>query len=92
MSGLRVNLSKSALIPISEVPNVHVLASFFGCGVAYLTSSYLGLPRGASYKSKAVWDPIIERFHKRLAGSKSKLLSRRSILTLLKSLCLEGVD
>jgi len=31
-SGLRVNLSKSALIPIGEVPNVHDLARFLGCG------------------------------------------------------------
>ena len=74
MSGLRVNLSKSALIPIGEVPNVHILACFFGCGVDYLPSFYLGLPLGASYKSKAVWD--LEMFHERLAGWKSKLLSR----------------
>ena len=85
MSGLRVNLSKSALILVGDVPNVHVLASFFGCGVDYLPSSYLGLPLGAPYKSIAIWDPIIERFHKKLAGWKSKLLSRGGRLTLLRS-------
>ena len=53
MSGLRVNLSKSALIPVGEVPNVQDLARFFGCGVEFLPSSYLGLPLGASYKSIA---------------------------------------
>jgi len=66
MSGLRVNLSKSALIPVGEVPNVHVLAHFFRCGVDYLPSSYLGLPLGAPYnffKSITIWDPIVERFH-----------------------------
>ena len=30
MSGLRVNLSKSTLIPVGDVPNVHVLAPFLG--------------------------------------------------------------
>ena len=60
LSGLKVNISKSALIPVGEVPNVHDLARFFGCGVEHLPSSYLGLPLGASYKSIAVWDP--ERF------------------------------
>ena len=68
MSGLRVNLSKSALIPVGEVPNVHALAHFFGCGVDYLPSSYLGLPLSAPYNSIAIWDPIVEMFHKKLAG------------------------
>ena len=68
MSGLRVNFSKSALIPASDVPNVHMLTPFLGCGVDHLPSLYLGLPLGAPYKSIAIWDPVIKRFHKRLAG------------------------
>ena len=68
MSGLRVNLSKSALIPAGDVPNVHVLTRFFGCGVDHLPSSYLGLPLGAPYKSIEIWDPVVERFYKRLTG------------------------
>ena len=39
---------------------------------------------GAAFKCKAVWDPVVERFWKKLAGWKSKLLSRGR-LTLLKS-------
>ena len=85
MSSLKVNLSKSVTIPIGEVPNVNVLAHFFGYRVEYLPSSYLGLPLSASYKCKAVWDPIIESFHKRLAMRKAKLLSKGGRLTLLKS-------
>jgi len=46
----------------------------FGCGVDYLPFSYLGLPLGAFYKSSTVWDVGVERFHKRLAWWKSKLL------------------
>jgi len=34
MSGLRVNLSQSALIPVGDVPNVHVLALFLGAALS----------------------------------------------------------
>ena len=54
-------------------------------GVDFPPSSYLGLPLGATFKSKAVWDPVVERFRKKLAGWKSLLLSRGGRLTLLKS-------
>ena len=67
MSGLRVNLSKSTLIPVGNVSNVHVLAHFFGCGVDHLPSPYLGFPLGAPCKSMAIWDLVVEMFHKRLA-------------------------
>ena len=63
------------------MPNVHVLACFFGCGVGYLPSSYLGLALGAPYKSRVGWDPIIEGFHKRLGGWKFKFLSIGGRLT-----------
>ena len=45
-----------------------------------LSSSYLGLPLGASFKSKVVWEPVVERFRKKLVGWKSVLLSRGCLL------------
>jgi len=68
MLGLRINLSKHVLIPISEVPELNNLAHFFGCGVDYLPSSHLGLHLGATYKCKGLWEPVLERFRKKLAG------------------------
>ena len=61
MLGLRVNLSKSSLILIGEVLNIHHLGSFFGCEASAFSSTYMGLPLGASFKSKAVWDRVVER-------------------------------
>jgi len=85
MLGLRVNVSKCSLISIEEVPNLHFLASFFGCEVSVLPSTYLGLPLGASFKSIAVWDLVVERFQKRLARWKSRMLSKGGKLMLLQS-------
>ena len=81
----RLNLSKSSLILIRKIPTIHYLASFFGCEVSALPSTYLGLPLGASFKSKVVWDLGVERFSKRLARWKSKMLSIGGRLTLLQN-------
>jgi len=53
---------------MGEVPKLNNLAYFFGCGVDYLPSSYLSLPLVATYKCKAVWEPVVERIRKKLAG------------------------
>jgi len=52
---------------------IHQLAQFFGFGVECLASSYLDLPLGASFKCKTMWEPIVERFHKRLTLLQSTL-------------------
>ena len=62
ISGLRINLDKSELIPMGCMENVGVLAAKLGCKIGSLPSSYLGLPLGAPYKSVAAWDGVEERF------------------------------
>ncbi|RVW49702.1 putative fucosyltransferase-like protein [Vitis vinifera] len=47
MSGLRINLDKSELIPVGCGNNVEELAAAIGCKVGSLPTSYLGLPLGA---------------------------------------------
>jgi hypothetical protein len=37
------------------------LASILGCKVSSLPMKYLGLPLGASFKAKSLWDDIIEK-------------------------------
>jgi len=65
MSELKVNMSKSVLIPVGEAPELNSLAQFFGCGVDFLPSSHL---LGASFKSNAVWEPVVKRFRKSWLG------------------------
>ena len=83
--GLTVNLVKSVLIPIGEVPDLHVLVHFFGCRIDFLPSSYLSLPLGAPYKCKAIWEPVVKKLQRKLAVWKSKLLFKGGKLTLLQS-------
>jgi hypothetical protein len=42
--GLKINLSKSVIVPMGEVGDMEGLLSIFGCGVESLPLTYLGLP------------------------------------------------
>jgi membrane protein DedA with SNARE-associated domain len=46
---------------MGNVEQVSMLANILGCGVAFLLVKYLGLPLGASYKPKHIWDGAIEK-------------------------------
>ena len=68
VSGLKINLNKSEILPIGPVANMEELASELGCKVGSLPTTYLGLPLGAKHKVLSVWDSVEERFRKRLAS------------------------
>ncbi|WJZ96214.1 hypothetical protein VitviT2T_014921 [Vitis vinifera] len=56
--GLKVNLSKSEVIPVGEGVHMETLVPVLGCKIGSLPTSYLGLPLGAPYKSTRVWDVV----------------------------------
>nr|CAN73828.1 hypothetical protein VITISV_043065 [Vitis vinifera] len=85
VSGLRINLEKSELIPVGRVENIDDLTLKFGYRVGSLPSTYLGLPLGAPFKSISVWDGVEERFRKRLAMWKRQYLSKGGRATLIRS-------
>jgi hypothetical protein len=68
ISGLRVNLGKSELVQVGEVPFLEELADILGCQTSTLPMKYLGLPLGAKFKSLDIWNPIVEKMERRLAG------------------------
>jgi hypothetical protein len=85
ISGLKVNLKKFELVAVGEVPYIEGLANILGCNISSLLLRYLGLPLGAPFKSKAIWDGVIEKMEKRLASWKKIYLSKGGCLTLIKS-------
>ena len=85
ISGLRINLKKSEIIPVRRITDVDVLALELSCKVWALPSSYLGLPLGAPHNSVVVWDRIKERFTKRLTLWKRQYISKQGRLTLIRS-------
>jgi hypothetical protein len=46
VSGLRINLGKSELVPIGEVEDVESLAHILGCRIGSLPMTYLGMSLG----------------------------------------------
>ena len=66
--GLKVNVYKSEMVPRGEIVDVHALAEILGCRVGELPMSYLGMPLGAFHNSPSIWNPILEKFKRKLAG------------------------
>ena len=78
-------MHKSEMVPIGEVDDVQALADILDCRVRTLPMSYLGMPLGASHNSPSIWNPILEKIERKLAGWKKLYLSKRGRLMLLKS-------
>ena len=85
VSGLKVNLAKSFLVPVGEVSNVGALAKVFGCEVGTLPIPYLGLPLGTRFKDKASWNGLVEKSICTLANCKRMYLFKGGRIALIKS-------
>ena len=48
VSGLRVNFTKSSILPVGHLDNIHLLAGVLGCNIDAFPITYLGLPLGAN--------------------------------------------
>jgi hypothetical protein len=90
VSGLKINLAKSVLVPVGNVDNVTGLADILGCGVSSLPLKYLGLPLGACYKAKPIWNGVVEKIERRLASWKRMYLSKGGRITLIKSTLIQS--
>ncbi|KAE8660119.1 hypothetical protein F3Y22_tig00116958pilonHSYRG00105 [Hibiscus syriacus] len=74
--GLKLNLSKSRIFGINVGKEELVSwAKEIGCVKGVFPSEYLGLPLGAKRNSFSLWEPVVQKFYKSLAGWKAKSLS-----------------
>jgi hypothetical protein len=86
ISGLKVNFQKSVVVAVGEVLLIEELANILYCNNSSLPLRYLGLPLGAPFKSKAIWDGVVEKMEKKLASWKKIYMSKGGRLTLIKSM------
>ena len=84
-TGLKINIGKSEIIPVGEVNNIVALANILQCRVGRLPMKYLGMPLGTSFKSAAIWNPILKKMEKKLSRWKRLYLSKGGRLMLIKS-------
>ena len=66
-SGLKINLGKSKLVPVGAVHNIELPVNVLSCKQGTLAIKYLGLPLGAKFKDKKIWNLILEMVERRLA-------------------------
>lgn len=84
VSGLKINLAKSKIYQVGDDCESESLAWILGWKIGRVSAMYLGLPLGASYKSKTIWEPVIEKISSKLDSWKAHLLSKGGCLTLIK--------
>ena len=67
-TSLKINLGKSKLVPMGVVHNIELLLIVLGYKQGILPMKYLGLRLGAKFKDKIIWNLILEKMERRLAG------------------------
>ena len=69
------------MVPVGSVANMDGLAAIMGCKIIPIPMNYLGLPLGANFKSKSIWDPILEKIERKSSGWQRMYLSKGGRIT-----------
>jgi len=85
-TGLKVNFSKSMLVPINlSEERANLLAQNVGCVLGKLPFTYLGLPLGITKPKVAEFLPLVSRCEKRLTCT-AAILSQAGRLEVTNSI------
>lgn len=83
---MAINYDKSTWIPINIATEyLPVITAVLGCSISKFPIIYLGLPLTLKKPNKDLFLPLIEKIESKLAGWKSKLISRGGRLQLMNS-------
>lgn len=86
MSGLSINFSKSAVVPINLTrEQINEVELITGCARTRFPIVYLGMPLSVKKPDKQAYIPLLEKLQQRLQGWQSKLLTRGGRLQLMQS-------
>ncbi|XP_021991171.1 uncharacterized protein LOC110887921 [Helianthus annuus] len=86
VAGLKVNHNKSKIygVGVGDV-ETRDMAEILNCGVGAFPFVYLGVPIGANMKRAVHWQPVIDKFHRKLSAWKARTLSFAGRVTLAKA-------
>lgn len=90
LSGLKINFSKSKLYGFNNsgfnnsAVDIHEWAQDIGCQTGDDSFQYLGLDLAKSLNKVQFWDPLMAKVKKKLAGWKSRSISRAGRVVLLQ--------
>ena len=63
-------MGKPELVHVGVVPYIANMVNVLGCKQGSFPMKYLGLPLSANVRDRSIWNPIIKKVERRLAGWK----------------------
>ena len=91
ISGMRINYSKSELIPVNiDATEVGEFLDILECTKGSFPIKYLGIPLHYDKLRREDVQPLIDKIMKRIAGWKGKLLSYKGRIILIQA-CLDSI-
>lgn len=86
ISGLKINYSKSCMVPFNLSPTeIDLAEAVMGCPRTSLPITYLGMPLDITAPDRQTYMPLIEKIERKIQGWKERLISRGGRLQLINS-------